>query len=76
MPGHVAADYLRSKCPGLPVMVVAGFMDDDSIRVQNAVQEFPSFPAPFTRGEFVASVRDILNYEFDKHTAVHHALTT
>ena len=75
MPGYVAADYLRSKCPGLPVMVVAGFMDDDSIRIQNGIREFHTFPAPFTRSEFLASVGDILKYEFDKHTALHDPLT-
>ena len=66
MPGNVAADYLRCKCPGLPVMVVAGLMDDDSVRVQNAIREFHTFPAPFTRDEFLARVREILKCEFDK----------
>lgn len=66
MPGHVAADYLRTKCPGLPVLVVAGFMEDDAIRVQNAIREFHTFPAPFTRDAFLARVRDILKCNFDR----------
>ena len=61
MPGRTAADYLRSKQPGLPILIVAGFMDDDRIRVQNAVEEFYTFPNPFSRGELVAKVRDVLD---------------
>lgn len=63
MPGHIAADYIRHTCPGLPVMIVAGFMDDDRIGVQNANREFYTFPAPFTRGEFLARVREIMETE-------------
>jgi DNA-binding response OmpR family regulator len=60
MPGRTAADYLRTKRPGLPVLIVAGFMDDDRIRVQNAVEEFHTFPKPFGRDELVAEVREVL----------------
>jgi len=60
MPGRMAADYLRSKRHGLPVLIVAGFMDDDRSRVQNAVEEFHTFPKPFSRDEFVANVKDVL----------------
>jgi DNA-binding NtrC family response regulator len=63
MPGHVAADYLRARHPGLPVLVVAGFMDDDRIRVQNSIREFHTFPKPFSRDEFLAAVRDVLQCE-------------
>jgi DNA-binding response OmpR family regulator len=60
MPGRMAADYLRSKRHGLPVLIVAGFMDDDRSRVQNAVEEFHTFPKPFSRNELVAKVREVL----------------
>jgi DNA-binding NtrC family response regulator len=60
MPGHTAANYLRSKRPGLPVLIVAGFMDDDRIKVQNAVEEFHTFPKPFSRDDLVAKVREVL----------------
>src|SRR5580704_11941327 len=39
MPGKIAADYLRSRRPGLPVLIVAGFMDDDRLNVQNTVEQ-------------------------------------
>jgi DNA-binding NtrC family response regulator len=67
MPGHIAADYLRSKCPGLPVLILAGFVDDERIDVQNTIREFYTFPQPFTRDDVLAKVRDVLKSELDKH---------
>jgi DNA-binding NtrC family response regulator len=67
MPGPIAADYLRSKCPGLPVLIVAGFVDDERIDVQNATREFYTFPRPFSRDDVLAKVRDVLKSELDKH---------
>jgi CheY-like chemotaxis protein len=49
MPGRIAADYLRNKHPGLPVLIVAGFVDDDRLSVENAIEEFYTFPKPFSR---------------------------
>jgi DNA-binding response OmpR family regulator len=60
MPGHMAADYLRTKCPGLPVMIVAGLMDDDRVHVQNAVEDFYVFPKPFPASEFLEKVKEVL----------------
>jgi|SRR5665213_619232 len=54
MPGHMAADYLRTRCPGLPVLIVSGFMDDERVRVQNSIEDFSVFPQPF-------APRDLLN---------------
>ena len=61
MPGRIAADYLRSKQNGLPVLLVAGFLEDDRVDVQNTVEEFHTFPNPFRRDELVAKVKDVLN---------------
>ena len=66
MPGQVAADYLRTRHPGLPVLVVAGLIDDDRIRVQNSIREFHTFPAPFTRNEFLAAVKGVLTFEWER----------
>ena len=60
MPGRIAANYLRSKHPGLPVLIVAGFVDDDRLNVQNAIEEFYTFPKPFSRDELLTNVRDVL----------------
>jgi DNA-binding response OmpR family regulator len=61
MPGRIAADYLRGKQHGLPVLLVAGLLDDDRIDVQNKIEAFYTFPKPFQRDEFVAKVKDVLN---------------
>ena len=60
MPGQMAADYLRSRMPGLPVLMVAGFLDDDRINIRNSVEEFYSFPKPFTSAELLAKIKDVL----------------
>ncbi len=61
MPGRIAADYLRNKHPGLPVLIVAGFVDDDRLNVQNAIEEFYTFPKPFSRDELLTNVTNILH---------------
>lgn len=61
MPGRTAADYLRSKQNGLPVLVVAGFLEDDRVEVQNTVEEFHTFPKPYRREELIAKVKEVLN---------------
>jgi DNA-binding NtrC family response regulator len=61
MPAHIAAANLRSKRPGLPVLVVGGFMDDDRINYQNAIEEFHIFPKAFSRDELLTKVREVLN---------------
>ncbi len=60
MSGRIAANYLRSRRPGLPVLIVGGFMDDDRVDVQNAVEKFDTFPKPFSRDELLARVKDAL----------------
>jgi DNA-binding NarL/FixJ family response regulator len=60
MPGRMAAEYLRSKRPGLPVMIVSGFMNDDRVNHQNALEEFHTFPQPFSGDELLEGVRDVL----------------
>jgi len=63
MSGHLAADYLRTKDPGLPVLVVAGLMDDDRVNVQNAIRHFHAFPKSFERDELLAEVKTVLEHE-------------
>jgi DNA-binding response OmpR family regulator len=61
MPGRMAADYLRTKRPGLPVLIVSGFMDDDRVRAQHAISDFHIYPRPFTRSEFLTEVKEVLS---------------
>src|SRR5262249_39163084 len=69
MTGQVAADYLRSRCPGLPVLVVAGLIDDDRISVENEIKKLHTFPKAFSTNELLAKVADVLKSESEKHTS-------
>jgi DNA-binding NtrC family response regulator len=71
MPGRVAADYLRGRRPGLPVLIVAGYMDEDRLNVQNTVEQFYTFPKPFGREDLLAKVRDVLSHTQEKAHSAH-----
>jgi DNA-binding response OmpR family regulator len=60
MPGQMAADYLRTKQPGLPILIVSGFMEDDRVRDRNAIDDFHIFPRPFSRDELLKKVNEVL----------------
>ena len=60
MPGRMAAEYLRTRRHGLPVLIVGGFIDDGRIKVENEIDDFYSFPKPFTREDLIAKVKDVL----------------
>ena len=57
----MAAEYLRTRCPGLPVLIVAGLIDDQRIHVQNAVDDFYVFPKPFAVIDMLEKVTEVLN---------------
>jgi len=61
MTGQIAADYLRTKRPGLPIMIVSGYMEDDRIRDQFAIEDFHVFPRNFSRHDFLKEVHNILS---------------
>lgn len=71
MPGRTAADYLRSRQPGLPVLVVAGYMDEDRLNVQNTVEQFYTFPKAFHREELLEAIRNVLAQTRERRQAVH-----
>jgi CheY-like chemotaxis protein len=60
MTGAMAAKYLRTRCPGLPVLIVDGYMNDDRVRVETQVHEFHLFPQPFESEELVDKVKNVL----------------
>jgi len=60
MPGHMAAQYLRTVSPGLAVLIVAGCISDERIHVQNAVYKFHMFPESFAPVELLGKVREVL----------------
>jgi DNA-binding NtrC family response regulator len=60
MPGSMAAHHLRTRAPGLPVLIVGGFMDDQRVHDQVAIKDFYLFPKPFGRDELLGAVKDVL----------------
>jgi DNA-binding NtrC family response regulator len=60
MPGHDAAVYLRKLCPGIPVLLVGGVLDDISFDNRAGVQRFVLFPKPFEASELLDMVKEVL----------------
>jgi CheY-like chemotaxis protein len=60
IPGYDAANFLRTKCPGLRVLMVSGTIDDDRIQNRMALEGFEVFPKPFTAAELLEKVKDVL----------------
>jgi DNA-binding response OmpR family regulator len=60
MPGSTAAQYLRTRCPGLPILVVGGFMDDERVHALQAIKDYYIFPKPFGRDELLDAVKEVL----------------
>lgn len=60
MPGAMAAHYLRTFYPGLPVLIVGGFVDDERVHVPLAIEEMQIFPKPFGAREFLDALKDVL----------------
>jgi two-component system cell cycle sensor histidine kinase/response regulator CckA len=60
MPANDAAEYLRTKRPGLRVLMVSGFIEDDRVRNRNDLANFHVFPKPFTADELLAQVGALL----------------
>jgi DNA-binding response OmpR family regulator len=58
--GHDAAIYLRRISPGLPVLIVSGFLQDIDIETAETVKGFYTFPRPFTAAGLVSKVREVL----------------
>jgi len=60
MAGHDAAQYLRTKRPGMRVLMVSGSLDDDRLRYREALHSIDVFPKPFTAAELLEKVREVL----------------
>lgn len=59
--GHDAALYLRTRCNGLRVLMVAGMPNDDRVVNREALRGVEIFPAPFALSEFVGKVAAMLS---------------
>jgi DNA-binding response OmpR family regulator len=58
--GHEAAMYLRRMCPGIPVLLVGGLLEDVGLENREILQEFEIFPKPFKATELLDKVREVL----------------
>jgi len=61
MSGYDTAKFLRTKCHGLPVLMVAGLIDDDRLEYRLALEGFAVFPKPYSAAELLAKVKDVLS---------------
>lgn len=59
--GYDAARFLRTKCHGLPVLMVAGLIADDRLEYRLTLDGFEIFPQPYTAGALLQKVNDVLS---------------
>jgi DNA-binding response OmpR family regulator len=58
--GYDAAKFLRTKCHGLPTLMVAGLIDDDRLGYRLELESFEVFPKPYTATALLSKVKDVL----------------
>ena len=61
--GYEAAKFLRTKCNGLRVLMVAGIIDDDRLEYRLALDGFEIFPKPYTADALLQKVKDVLTHK-------------
>jgi DNA-binding NtrC family response regulator len=59
--GHEAAKYLRGKNQNMGVLEVAGLLQDDRLQYRAILENFETFPAPFTRDQLIEKVEEVLH---------------
>lgn len=60
MSGYDTAKFLRTKCHGLPVLMLAGLLDNDRLEYRLALEGFAAFPKPYSAAELLSKVKDVL----------------
>lgn len=58
--GYEAALYLRTKCHGIRILMVGGFLEDERVQYRTSLKKIEVFPQPFTADEFLQKVSDVL----------------
>jgi len=61
MAGHDAARYLRTKRPGMRILMVSGLLDDERLCYRESVHGIEVFPKPFTAVDLLNKVQDVLS---------------
>jgi DNA-binding response OmpR family regulator len=60
--GYDTAKFLRTKYHGLPVLMVAGLIDDDRLEYRLELEGFEVFPKPYSAAELLSKVKDMLSH--------------
>ena len=60
IPGYDAATFLRTRRPGLPVLMVGGLIDDDRLVYRMSLEGFEVFPKPYTAAALLEKVKEVL----------------
>jgi DNA-binding response OmpR family regulator len=58
--GYDTAKFLRTKYHALPVLMVAGIIDDERLKYRLELEAFEAFPKPYSAAELLAKVKDML----------------
>jgi DNA-binding NtrC family response regulator len=58
--GHDAMRMFREGCPDVPVLMVSGLPDCETIRHWLKEDGFDAFPKPFSANQLAAKVREVL----------------
>jgi len=61
IPGYDAATFLRTRRPGLKVLMVGGLIDDDRLLDRMTLQRFEVFPKPYSAAALVEKVKEVLD---------------
>jgi DNA-binding response OmpR family regulator len=61
MSGHDAAKYLQGRRPKMRILMMAGLIEDDRLRLRAEVEHFEIFPRPISRRELLDKVREVLS---------------
>jgi two-component system response regulator FlrC len=60
MSGHDAMKLFKESCPGVPVLMVSGLPDCETIKHWMAEDGFDAFPKPFSARQLADKVRQVL----------------
>lgn len=58
--GDQAGKYLRSRVPGMRILMVAGLLADDRLQDRADLEKVAVFPQPFTGAELLSKVQAVL----------------
>jgi DNA-binding NtrC family response regulator len=65
MPGHEAVKFLRTKTPGLRVLMVGGLIDDARLSYRDLIQNIHVFPKPFSAEQLLQAVQEALTRDVE-----------